>query len=460
GLSLKGVESVSALSSLRVKFMLGTDHNRDLIINIASMPIISKDFFATRKFDVTTVTPIVGSGPYKVSKVEIGRRIVYDRDPDYWGKDLSVNRGRYNFDQIRVDYFRDRSIAFEAFTAGEYDFHEEFNSKRWFTQYDRPAVRRGHIKREKLVDNNPSGVQAFFFNLRRSKFKDRRVRQALNLAFDFEWTNQRLFYNLYKRTNSMFENSSLAAHMLPGPRELALLEPLRDLVPVEVFKQPFRSATTDGSGVNRSNLLTAVKLLREAGWKVKKGRLVDRDGKPFDVEFLISKASFQRIIGPYLKNLRRLGIRGFIRRVDAANFQRRRQRFQFDIIMQRYVQRLTPGVEQKNYYGSAAANEPGSLNYPGIENVAVDTLIDHILSASSRPALIASARALDRVLMWNYYLIPQWYKGVHNIAYWDKFSRPRQRPKFDIGLIDTWWYDIEKARQIDSSLSHNVSVKE
>jgi len=448
-LALAGVASVEIIDRRRIRFAFKPDAHRDLALQIAGLPVISKSYYQNVRFAETTVMPPLGSGPYRVSEVEIGRFIVFERDPTYWGRDLPVNRGRYNFDRIRVDYYRDRGVAFEAFMAGEYDYREEFHSRRWATQYDKPPVRDGRVVRETVIDRRPSGVQAFFFNLRRKKFQDRRVRRAIDLAFDFEWTNSHLFFDLYRRINSMFENSPLAAEGPPGAAELALLEPWRGQVPAEVFTAAYRAPTSDGSGDNRDNLLAAAALLREAGWTVRQDGLVDASGKPLTIEFLISQASFKRIIGPYLRNLRRLGIDGRIRIVDAANFQQRRQRFDFDVIMLRYGQPLTPGIEQRNYYGSAAADLPGTLNYAGIKDPAVDALIDRVVAAKDRPAMEAAVRALDRVLMWNYFIVPHWYKGTHNIAFWDKFGRPGTRADYDVGVLDTWWYDAERARLID-----------
>lgn len=449
-LGFQGVEKAEALAAYRVKFTFKPGTNRDLPTQIATLPVISKSYYDTVDFESTTVTPPRGSGPYIVDNMEIGRHITYARNPNYWARGLAVNRGRFNFDQIRIDYYRDRSVAFEAFMSGEYDFHEEFVSNRWATQYNKPPVERGWIIRETLPDKRPSGVQAFFFNLRRAKFQDRRVRQALSLAFDFEWTNKSLFFDLYSRTNSMFENSRLAAHNPLTKAEKTLLESFQDKVPPEVFEKPFQAPRTSGNGNNRANLIEAVGLLRDAGWAVKKGVLVDPRGRPFTIEFLIGQSSFQRIIGPYAKNLKRLGIRSRIRIVDAANFQQRRQNFDFDIIMQRYVQPLTPGIEQRNFYGSESADVPGSRNFGGIKDPAVDGLIEKVINAQSRSDLTAAVRAMDRVLMWNFYSIPQWFKGTHNIAYWNKFGRPKIKADFDLGVVDTWWYDARKAAAIES----------
>lgn len=444
----RDVASVTATGPNKVRFNFKPGRHRDLPTRLAALPVLSKAYYQKIDFTKTTFEPPLGSGAYKVAKLEPGRSIVYGRDPDYWARDLPVNRGRYNFDRIRIDYYRDRDVAFQAIFAGAYDFREEFTSKSWATQYDKPPVRDGLILTETLADETPSGVQAFFFNLRRDKFKDRRVREALDLAFDFEWTNKNLFFGQYDRTNSMFENSTLAAHAPPDAAELVLLEPLRGKIPDEVFERPYKSPVTDGSGHIRGNLRKAAKLLRAAGYRVRKGVLTDGKGATFTVEFLLFEASFQRIIGPYIRNLKRLGIQASIRIVDVANFKVRSDKFDYDVVIRRFVQPLTPGIEQRNYFGSANADTPGTLNAAGIKDAAVDALIEKVSDAASRPDLVAAARALDRVLMWNRYSLPQWYKGVHNIAFWNKFGRPKIKPKFGLDVVETWWFDSKKAAMI------------
>jgi microcin C transport system substrate-binding protein len=446
-----GVARTEALGPHRIRFAFKPGEHRDLPTLLASLQIISKAYYAKVEYDRTTVESPLGSGPYRVRAVDPGRYIEYERVADYWAKDLPVNRGRYNFQTVRIDYFRDRDIAFEAFFAGNYDYREEFTSRDWATKYDdKPAIRNGFVVRETLPDETPSGVQAWFFNLRRDRFKDRRVRAALDLAFDYEWTNRNLFYGLYQRTNSMFENSDLAAHGPPSAAELALLEPLRGKVPDEVFAKPYASPITDGSGNNRDNLRAAARLFNEAGWRIKDGVLVDAKGEPFRLEFLLFEASFQRIINPYVANLKRIGVDASIRVVDVANFQNRRQTYDFDVVIERYVQPLTPGVEQRDYFGSAAADVPGSRNLAGIKDPAVDHLIEKIMAARTRVELVVAVRALDRVLMWNRYSVPQWFKGAHNIAYWNKYDRPKVPPKYDVGVVETWWFNPEKVAMIAS----------
>ncbi len=433
-----------------VRFTFNPGFHRDLPVQLAALPVLSKAYHAKTPFGRTTFTPPLSSGPYRIVDIEPGRSLAYDRVKDYWARDLPVNRGRYNFDRIKIDYYRDRDIAFEAIFAGQYDLREEFTSRSWVSQYDKPPIRKKLMVRETLADETPSGVQAFFFNLRREKFKDRRVRRALDLAFDFQWTNKNLFHGLYQRTNSMFENSELAAHAPPTAAELALLEPFRGQVPGEVFTKSYAASVTDGSGRIRRELRRAARLLREAGYAVNGGRLVDGAGKPFTVEFLLFEASFTRIINPYIRNLERLGIEAKIRIVDVANFKVRTDNHDFDIIVRRYVQPLTPGIEQRNFYGSAGADVAGSFNIGGIKDPAVDALIEKVIAARSRKSLIAAVRALDRVLMWNNYTVPQWYKGAHHLAYWNKFDRPPGKPRFARGVVDTWWYNPQKAAMIEA----------
>jgi len=451
---LSDVEKVEALTPHRVRFTFKKAGSRDLPLQVAGLPVLSKAYYAKVPFNRTTMKPPVGAGPYRVAKIDPGRSITYELKKNYWAKDLPVMRGRFNFQRVVVDYFRDRNVAFEAFFAGAYDFREEFTSRNWATQYDgKPPIEKGFVVRETLRDETPSGVQAFFFNTRRAKFADRRVRKALDLAFDFEWTNKTLFYGLYKRTNSMFANSELAAAQPPGPEELKLLEPLRGKVPDEVFTTPYTSPATDGSGRNRPNLRRAMKLLLEAGYRIQENRLVDADGNPFSIEFLLFEASFKRIINPYVRNLTRIGVSATIRIVDVANFQNRMRSYDFDVVVNRYVQPLTPGLEQQAYFGSKFADVPGQRNLAGVRDPAVDYLIDKTINASSRASLVSAVRSLDRVLMWNHYVVPQWYKGAHNIAYWNRFDRPKTKPRYDLGMLDTWWFNPKKAAMIENGVA-------
>lgn len=451
-INLRDVDKAEALGPHTVRFSFNPKGTlRDLPMRVALLPILSKAYFEAHPFEEPSLSPPLTSGPYRIGKVSPGRSITFDRADDYWGKDLPVNRGRYNFDHVRVEYFRDRSIGMEAFLAGAYDLREEFTSKTWATKYKGPAVEAGWIIRDTIADNRPSGAQAFFLNLRRPLFQDERVRRALDLAFDYEWTNRAIFYGAYKRTSSMFENSELAAEGAPGEAEMALLGLLRDQIPPQVFGEPYQPPHSDGSGNNRDNLREAARLLREAGWRVKDGVLTKSEGKLLEIEFLTFEPGFNRVILPYIDNLKRLGIRAEIRMVDSAQYQRRLEEFDFDITTRRLSMPLTPGVEQRNLWSSAAADINGGLNVGGIKDPAIDALIESIIEARDRASLIAAARAMDRVIMHNHYAIPQWNKGSHSLAWWDKFGRPPVKPRYARGIVDLWWYDPEKAAAIEAA---------
>jgi len=446
--TLQDVVKAEALDPHTVRYTFTGDLIRDLPLTVAALPILSKAYYTSRPFDETTLDPPLGSGPYLVDKLAQGRTIVYRRNPDYWAKDLPVNRGRWNFDKIRFEYFRDRTAAMEAFKAGFYDFREEFTSKVWATEYDFPAIRAGKVKKEILPDETPSGTQGFFINTRRDKFKDARVREALDLAFDFGWTNRNMFYGLYDRTESYFENSPMKAVGEPSPQERTLLEGLGVEVPEAAFDTVYVPPKSDGSGQDRNLLMKSGKLLDEAGYTIKNGVRVNDKGEPLKVEFLMFEPVFERVVAPYIKNLKLIGIDARMRMVDAAQYQQRLKDFDFDITTQRYTMRNTPGVELRSYFGSAAAKMGGSLNLAGIADPAVDALIERVIAAKSREELNTAARALDRVLRAGHYWVPHWYKASNSVAYWDKFSRPAQKPRFDRGILDTWWYDQAKAAKL------------
>ncbi len=446
--TLQDVVSAEALDPETVRYTFTGELVRDLPLTVATLPIFSKAYYTSRPFDETTLDAPLGSGPYLVDSLAQGRTIVYRRNPDYWAKDLPVNRGRWNFDKIRFEYFRDRTAAMESFKASFYDFREEFTSKVWATEYDFPAIRAGKVKKEILPDETPSGTQGFFINARRDKFKDPRVREALDLAFDFGWTNRNMFYGLYDRTESYFENSPMKAVGEPSPQERALLEGLGVTVPEAAFEAVYVPPKSDGSGQDRTLLLKAGKLLDEAGWTIKNGVRVNDKGEPLKVEFLLYEPVFERVVAPYIKNLKLIGIEARMRMVDAAQYQQRLKDFDFDMTAQRYTMRTTPGVELRSYFGSAAAQMDGSLNLAGIADPAVDALIERVIGAKSREELTIAARALDRALRAGHYWVPHWYKASNNVAYWDKFSRPEQKPRFDRGILDTWWYDEAKAANL------------
>jgi microcin C transport system substrate-binding protein len=446
---MRDVTKAEALDAGTVRFAFTGDLTRDLPTTVAGLPVLSKAYYSKHEFEQTTLEPPLGSGPYLIGDFRPGAQITYKRREDYWGKDLPVNRGVNNFDEIRFEYYRDRTAALEGFKAGTYDFREEFTARDWVTNYNFPAVKEGRVKLVTLPDANPSGAQGFFFNTRRAKFSDPRVRKALDYAFDFEFANKNLFYGLYKRTNSYFENSDMKAEGKPSPAELALLEPFRDKLPKEVFGEPYTSPVSDGSGTDRKLLREAARLLDEAGCKLKGRVRVCPSGDTLDIEFLMYEASFERVIAPYIKNLQAIGVSAAIRRVDSAQYQRRVKAFDFDVVTSRFVMRLTPGIEMRNYWGSENADVEGSVNLAGIKDPVIDALLNKVVEAKSRAELVAATRAIDRVLRAGHYWVPQWYKAAHNIAYWDKFSFPEKKPKYSRGAPDTWWYDAEKAAKVN-----------
>ena len=442
---LAGVDRVETVGDREVAFHLIDPDNRKLPLIVGGMPIVSEAYFRGRSFGETTFEPPLGSGPYRVGKVDAGRSIAFERVADYWGAALPVMTGRYNFDTIFIDYYRDRTVLVEALKAGEYDFHEEFTSKVWATQYDIRAVEEGWLIKDVLDDNTPSGVQAFFINTRLPKFQDRRVREALSYVFDFEWLNKNQFFGIYDRMASYFENSDLAARGLPSQAELAILEPHRGAVPEEVFTTEFVPPSTDGSGNNRRNLRSARALLKEAGWITRDGALVNEaTGEPMTIEFLYFEPTFERIYAVFARRLERLGVGVTLRLVDSVSYEERMKSHDFEITTLRFVFNLSPGAELNANFATATADQVGSSNAAGIKDPVVDALIAEVVGATDRATLVAAARALDRVLLWGHYMIPQWYKGAHHLVYWDKFGRPALKPRYARGVIDTWWVDREK----------------
>jgi microcin C transport system substrate-binding protein len=436
------------LGPRRVRFNFTGPPNRELPQITGQLPVLSKAYWTSRDFSKTTLTPPLGSGPYRITDFEPGRFVVFERLADYWGADLPVNRGRYNFGKLRVDYYRDQTVALEAFKAHEYDYIEESSSKNWATEYDFPAVRQGLVIKREVAHSRPTGMQAFAFNLRREKFRDRELRRALAYAFDFEWSNKNLFYGQYTRTRSFFSNSALAATGLPSAAELALLEPFRDRLPPEVFTRAYAPPATDGSGNIRGNLRQATRILRKAGWQVKDNRLVDpRTGRALEIEFLLVSPAFERVVAPFIRNLRRLGVSAQIRTVDSAQYINRVRSFDFDIIVANFGQSESPGNEQRDYWSSAAADRPGSRNVIGIKDPVIDALVAKIIAARDRKSLVVATRALDRVLQWGYYVIPQWHIRIQRIAYWNKFGRTGKTPKYGVDLF-SWWVDPARAVQL------------
>jgi microcin C transport system substrate-binding protein len=442
-LSLRDVEKAEVLDADSVRYTFKGNLTRDLPLIVAELPVVSKAYYTAHPFDQTSLERPLGSGPYEIADFKAGTYVTYKRRPDYWAKDLPVNRGRFNFDELRYEYYRDRTLELEGLKAGAFAFREEFTSIDWATGYDVPAVREGRLVRLVMPDERPSGAQGFFINTRREPFKDKRVREALGLAFDFEWSNKNLFFELYTRTKSFFENSDMKAEGLPGPEELKLLEPYRDKLAPEVFGEPYSPPVTDGSGRNRDNLRRANELLTAAGY--------GNGGKPLTVEILSFESGFDRIIIPYIDNLKRIGVNASLRRVDPAQYERRMKSFDFDLTTERYSLRLTPGAEIQSFWGSEAAAMDGSFNLAGIKDPVIDALIAKVLEARSRPELVTATRAIDRVLRAGHYWVPHWYKASHNVAFWDKFSRPAVKPKYEEGVIDTWWYDADKAAKLSKN---------
>jgi microcin C transport system substrate-binding protein len=415
---------------------------------IAELPIFSKAYYATHDFTKTTLEPPLGSGPYKIRDFKVGQYVSYIRRADYWAADLPVNKGRWNFDEIRMEYFKDRTAVVEALKAGILDLHEEFTSRDWATAYDIKSVTEGRLIKEVLPDKTPSGAQGFYINLRREKFQDIRVRKALDLAFDFEWTNTNLFYKSYQRTTSFFENSPLMAKGKPSEEELKILEPFRKDLRPEVFDEAYVPPVSDGSGQDRKLLRQASQLLAEAGWQRKGTQLVNAKGEKLTMEFLIDDPTSERITAPYVKNLRLLGIDATMRNIDPAQHEQRVKEFDFDTEIMRLVGGQTPGIELRGQLGSQSAKAMGSFNLSGIALPVVDALIDKMITAKSREELLFTGRALDRVLRAEHIWVSNWGKPSHWIVRWDIFEKPKIQPDYDVGIQDTWWINAEKTKTL------------
>ena len=447
------IASAEKVGERGVKMSFGGEINRELPLIAGQFSVLPKHHWEGREFDETTLDPPLGSGPYRIAAVDAGHFITYERVADYWGSDLPVNRGRYNFDRIHFDYYRDHNVAIEALKAGEFDYRHERNSKDWATSYEVSVVEEGRLIKELIPHQRPTGLQAFWFNTRRSKFADRRVRRALTYAFDFEWTNAHLFYHLYTRTTSFFSNSELASSGLPTGRELEILDEFRSHLPDEVFTQVYKPPSTDGSGQIRQNLRTATQLLKEAGWSIVEGKLKhSQTGETMEIEFLLVAPAFERVVAPLIGNLERLGIAARIRTVDRAQYQNRLQEFDFDIIRASRGQSLSPGNEQRNYWTTTSADDPGSRNYAGIKNSVLDELVEKVIRAPDRAELVVLTRALDRVLLWGHYGIPTWHIRAFRTLRWDKFDRPGIMAPYagDLFVVPlTWWHDAERAARLN-----------
>ncbi|MDR7026358.1 extracellular solute-binding protein [Pseudomonas peli] len=432
------VEKVEVENPNSVRFVFKQAGNRELPLIVGQLPVLPKHWWAERDFSKGSLDMPLGSGPYKVADVQAGRSIRYERVKDWWGKDLPVNRGFYNFDNLEIDYYRDNTVALEALKAGQFDYWLETSAKNWATAYNTPAVANGQLIKEEIANRNPTGMQGFIFNTRRPLFSDRRVREALGLLFDYEWTNRQLFNGAYTRTRSYFDNSELASVGLPSADELKLLEPLRAQIPPQVFTDEYQPSVTDGSGIIREQQRRAYQLLQEAGWRVDSDRMLDKTGKPVTIEFLLAQAEFERVLLPFKRNLADLGIELVIRRVDVSQYVNRERSRDYDLIVRGFGQSNSPGNEQREYWHSSSADNPGSRNFIGLKDPAVDSLVEGLINADSRQSLITHTRALDRVLLWGHYVVPNWHIKTWRVAYWNRFEHPKISPKYDIGLY-TWW---------------------
>ncbi|WP_083235810.1 extracellular solute-binding protein [Halomonas caseinilytica] len=446
-----GVADVRAVDEDTVHFDLAGSESRELPLILGQMPVLPAHYWQDRDFTQPTRDALLGSGPYRIAEVDPGRRIVYERVDDYWGRDLPVNRGRHNIDRLIFDYYRDASVAMEAFKAGNLDFRIGSTARNWATGYDFPAANDGFVKRLEIPDGQPAGMQAYVMNLRRDKFQDVRLREALNLAFDFEWLNKNLFYGAYQRTHSYFANSEMAAEGLPSDAELALLEPHRDALPERVFDSPL---PIDMPEEPRARLRRAHELLTEAGYTYRDGQLITPDGEPLRLEVLLHDTRFERIVHPLLRNLKRLGIQGKIRVVDVNQYLNRRGNFDFDIIVGSFPQSASPGNEQREFWGSKYAHAPQSSNLIGLENPIIDDLVERLIAADTRAELDTAAQALDRVLRWGFYVIPQWHLPSTRLAFWDKFGWKEPFPEYGLDL-DAWWVDPQRAIQVEARQNGN-----
>jgi microcin C transport system substrate-binding protein len=456
------VASAEQVGERRVKFTFSETGNRELPLIVGELAVMPKHYWEAegRDFEKTTLEPPLGSGPYKVADFEAGRYIVVERIDDYWGKDLAVNRGQSNFDRIRYDYFRDDTVIRLALKSGDIDFRNENQAKAWSVDYDVPPVHDGWLKKIEVPHQRPTGMQAFVLNTRRAKFQDRRLRRALTFAFDFEWTNRNIFFDQYTRTESYFSNSELAATGLPEGEELEILERYRGQIPEEVFTTPYWAPSTDGMGWPRENLERAFELFAEAGWVVEDMILVNAETKqPLTFEILLVSQAFERIMLPLVRNLKRLGIDARVRLVDQSQYINRLRAFDFDMIIGSWGQSESPGNEQRSYWSSVAADSNASRNYAGIKNPVIDDLIELLIIAPTRESLVARTRALDRVLLWGHYMIPNWHLRKQRILYWDKFSRPEQPARFGTST-DLWWFDPAKAARLEARRQTEVPSAE
>ena len=459
----KNVVRAEKTGANKVTFHFDVKGNRELPQIVGQLVVLPKHYWTAKDADGnardlgrTTLEKPLSSGPYKIGEVKAGRSLTYERVADYWAKDLPVVKGQWNYDALRIEYFRDSTVAFEAFKAGQLDYYQETSSKNWATAYKFKAIKNGWVKKEAIPLKRSAPMQAFVLNLRRKKFADPRVRRAFNLAYDFEWSNKNLFYGQYKRVGSYFENSELASKGVADGREKEILEGLRkefpDHVPAEVLTKEYANPANPDRNAFRQNLRRATQLLKKAGWSIKDGALTNGSGEEMKVEFLIVSPAFERVILPYIQNLKRLGIKSTLRLIDSSQYRARLDNFDFDIVTGSFPQSESPGNEQRDFWGTAAADKNGSRNLIGIKNPAIDKLIDMIIFAKSREELVAVTHALDRVLLWHHYLVPQWFSPDARIAYWDRFGRPETLPSQTPAFTQVWWLDAKRAEKLEAAV--------
>jgi microcin C transport system substrate-binding protein len=436
------VAKVEKLGDLKVKFSFAPGDNRELPLILGQLPVLPQHLWKDKDITQPTLDIPDGSGPYKIAKYDPGRSITLERVKDYWGKDLPINVGQDNFDTIRYDYYRDQTVSLEAFKAGAFDINLESSAKNWATAYEIPAVKDGRIIKEKIPTEGRNLMQGFVYNLRKPIFQDRKVREALSYAFDFEWSNKALFYGQYVRIRSYFGPSEMGSTGLPSPEELKILDPYKGKIPDEVFTKEYNPPKTDGSGDARANLETASKILDDAGWKIENG-VRTKDGKKLEFEILLDQPTFERVAQPFIQNLAQIGVRATMRTVDAAQNQKRMEQFDFDMTVDLVAESLSPGNEQREFWSSKSADTNGSRNLAGIKDPVIDALAEKIIAAKDRDDLVTSTRALDRVLQWGFYYIPHWNAPFDRVAYWNRFSHPTSMPPYGL-TFSTWWVDSQK----------------
>ena len=443
--NLQEVQRVDILGPKRIRFVFKRANNPLLILRLGELPVLPQHYWAKRDFKATTFEPPLGSGPYRITKVTPGRQLVFEHVKNWWGTNLPVNRGKYNFDRVEVEFYRDSDVAFEAFKAREFDIYIEHQAKNWANGYNFPAVRRGDVVKAEIAHQIPTQTQGLFMNSRRATFEQTRVREALGLMFDFEWTNRTLFNGAYKRASSFYPNSEFSASGIPQGHEWLMLSPWRNQLPPELFSQAFALPQTDGRGIPRETMRQALGLLAESGWKLSGQRLLNSEGKPLRFEILLVNPNLERILQPYVENLASIGVDARLRTVDRAQYKQRLDQFDFDMILMTLDQTLSPGLEQWQYFHSSQANVKGSKNYAGVSSPLVDQLLERLLAAQNRDEQLSAGRALDRVLLWQHYIIPNWYLNYHRLAYRNRFAFVTT-PPYTLGLSAWWLKPTEKTQ--------------